>query len=76
MYEELKKEFGSEFDKKGLDFDDVFQSAYKRVEHYAPDIAKNALREILRAVLSTYSASKSTTKLGRFFRRVAKIFGA
>jgi len=73
MYEEIKQEFEPKFEALDLDFTSEYLVAYQRVKHYHPDIAKNAIKTILSEILSEYSRTEGTTKVGKVLRFISRI---
>jgi len=73
MYEEIKQEYQQKFEALDLDFNSEYITAYQRVKHYHPDIAKNAIKVILSEILAEYSRSQGTTKVGKVLRFISRI---
>ena len=73
MYEEIREEYARKFEALDLDFTSEYLTAYQRVKHYHPDIAKNAIKVILSEILAEYSRTEGTTKVGRVLRFISRI---
>jgi hypothetical protein len=73
LFEEIRSEYQPQFDAVGIDFMSEYLTAYGRVKHYEPSVAKDAIKRILSAILEEYSRSQSTTKVGRILRIISRI---
>ena len=73
LYEEIRNEYQPQFEAVGIDFMSEYLTAYQRVKHYEPTVAKDAIKRILSAILEEYSQSQGYTKAGRVLRFISRI---